>query len=69
MVPPTLNFLAKSPATKEFDLSSLRVLNNSASGVSPEICEEVRRKFDVVIGQGNFDSMLIFSVNMKIDNL
>lgn len=63
-MPPTLNFLAKSPIAKNLD--SLRILCNSASGASPEICEEVKRKFNVIIGQGYGMSELSYLVFLPV---
>jgi acyl-CoA synthetase (AMP-forming)/AMP-acid ligase II len=63
-VPPILNFLAKSPTSN--NLNSLRILCNSASGASPEICEEIKRKFNVIIGQGYGMSELSFLVFLPV---
>ncbi|KAL2020907.1 hypothetical protein VTK56DRAFT_7794 [Thermocarpiscus australiensis] len=54
-VPPIVVALAKNPATKKFDLSSLESIGSGAAPLSREVCEEVEKLFagrDMTIRQG-----------------
>jgi acyl-CoA synthetase (AMP-forming)/AMP-acid ligase II len=45
LIPPTLVFLAKAPETRDFDLSSLRLVSVSAAPIGRELITEFVRKF------------------------
>ncbi|KAL2115809.1 hypothetical protein VTJ04DRAFT_10064 [Mycothermus thermophilus] len=45
VVPPIVVLLAKSPLTKQHDLSSIETLSSGAAPLSREICEEAERLF------------------------
>ncbi|KAK4141284.1 uncharacterized protein C8A04DRAFT_39222 [Dichotomopilus funicola] len=45
VVPPIVVLLAKHPAVKQFDLSSVETIGSGAAPLSLEVCEEVQRQF------------------------
>ena len=57
IVPPIVAFLAKSPKTAEYDLSSLRFVMNGAAPAGNDICEELRKRHPYIqyIVQGDFN--------------
>jgi acyl-CoA synthetase (AMP-forming)/AMP-acid ligase II len=56
VVPPIVVMLAKHPATKEYDLSSIESIGSGAAPLTREVCEEAERLFppekELVVRQG-----------------
>ncbi|KAK4041768.1 hypothetical protein C8A01DRAFT_34147 [Parachaetomium inaequale] len=55
VVPPIVVLLAKHPATKDYDLSSIETIGSGAAPLTREVCEEAERLFpgrDLFVRQG-----------------
>ena len=51
-VPPLLLLLARHPATKEYDLTTMRACISSAAPLSLKIIEEIRTKYGCEVLEG-----------------
>ena len=47
LVPPIVNFIAKTPLLKEYDLSSVNTLGNAAAPLSKYMEEEFKAKMHI----------------------